>query len=275
MTNFRTTSEHSNSDFVQDNNLYNSSYLNVKHSQFTDNHARYTSENYKPNQKSFKYLKCRFAFDRLAAFILIIVLGPLLLLLGMIVQITSQGPAIYTQTRLGQYGRKFRIFKFRSMSVNAEKSTGAIWAKLKDPRVTIIGRFLRRSHLDELPQLFNVVMGDMTLIGPRPERPEIATTLDNLIESYNDRLLVRPGMTGLAQVSLPADTDLSGVRRKTIMDREYIENAKLFLDIHILFCTLMLSLGLQKKLTVHSWMLLSSASHSDSIEQQHSDVKMG
>jgi len=120
---------------------------------------------------------------------------------------------------------------------NSERSTGPVWAQPNDPRVTAVGRFLRRTHIDELPQLWNVLRGEMSLVGPRPERPEIAVKLDKSIRGYRQRLTVRPGITGLAQLHLPADTDLASVCRKQAYDLRYLRHAGLRLDLSILLDT--------------------------------------
>jgi lipopolysaccharide/colanic/teichoic acid biosynthesis glycosyltransferase len=123
------------------------------------------------------------------------------------------------------------------MVFDCEKISGARWSAANDPRVTPVGRFLRRSHIDELPQLWNVIRGDMSLIGPRPERPEFVPGLQKAIPHYTDRLLVRPGVTGLAQVQLPPDTTIESVRRKLAYDLYYVRQVSFWLDVRILFCT--------------------------------------
>jgi lipopolysaccharide/colanic/teichoic acid biosynthesis glycosyltransferase len=153
------------------------------------------------------------------------------------VKLTSRGPAFYSQFRLGLNGRPFRIYKIRTMRQDAERHSGACWSTRGDPRVTLLGRFLRKTHLDELPQLWNVLRGDMSLVGPRPERPEFVPTLERAIPGYRDRLLVRPGVTGLAQVRLEADTDLDSVRRKLLYDLEYVRTVSLWLDVRLVICT--------------------------------------
>jgi lipopolysaccharide/colanic/teichoic acid biosynthesis glycosyltransferase len=171
----------------------------------------------------------------LAGFLFVLTL-PLMLLLAVLVRLTSRGPALYVQTRVGRGGKPFSIYKFRTMRTDAEKG-GARWAEPGDPRITRMGHFLRVSHLDELPQLLNVLLGHMSLVGPRPERPEFVPKLSALLPGYADRLLVRPGVTGLAQLYLPADTDLDSVRRKIVYDRWYIENRTLWLDVRVIVCT--------------------------------------
>ena len=129
------------------------------------------------------------------------------------------------------------MYKIRSMVVDAESQGGAVWAGKRDPRVTAVGRFMRRLHLDELPQIWNVWRGEMTVIGPRPERPEIIEQLKNEITCYEHRMLVTPGMTGYAQLNRPSDTDLRDVRKKLILDLEYIEKASFLFDMRLLLGT--------------------------------------
>ena len=120
---------------------------------------------------------------------------------------------------------------------DCERLTGARWAAARDPRITLVGRFLRRTHIDELPQLWNVLRGEMSLVGPRPERPEFVPQLEKVIPRYRERLLVPPGVTGLAQVQLPPDTDLASVRRKLAYDLYYVKRLSWWLDLRILFAT--------------------------------------
>lgn len=190
-----------------------------------------------------RYLFWKGLLDRLTAAVLLVPGLPLLGLLIVLVRATSRGPGIYRQVRVGKDGREFTMFKLRSMRQDAEAGTGAVWSTSHDNRVTPLGRFLRRSHLDELPQLFNVLWGEMSLIGPRPERPEFVCVLEQQIDGYRDRLAVPPGVTGLAQINLPADTDLASVRRKQVLDLLYIDTASAWLDCRILLCTLARMLG--------------------------------
>jgi lipopolysaccharide/colanic/teichoic acid biosynthesis glycosyltransferase len=183
------------------------------------------------------YLWCKGKIEWLVALVLLVLSLPLILLAAALVKLTSRGPAFYSQTRLGRHGRPYTIHKIRTMCQNAEAGTGPRWATPQDPRVTPIGRFLRETHLDELPQLWNVLRGEMSLIGPRPERPEFVNQLAPLIPGYRDRLLVRPGVTGLAQVQLPADTDLESVRRKLAHDLYYLQRMSCWLDLRIALLT--------------------------------------
>jgi lipopolysaccharide/colanic/teichoic acid biosynthesis glycosyltransferase len=184
------------------------------------------------------YLALKRSMDIVLAGLLLAATAPLLLLAAVLVKLTSRGPILYTQVRLGLRGRPFTIYKVRTMAHDCEKQSGPQWSSGRgDPRVTRVGRFLRRSHLDELPQLWNVLRGDMSLIGPRPERPEFVPQLAAVLPYYRDRLLVRPGLTGLAQVQLPADTDLASVRRKLTCDLHYVQRVRLVLDVQIMLAT--------------------------------------
>jgi lipopolysaccharide/colanic/teichoic acid biosynthesis glycosyltransferase len=179
----------------------------------------------------------------LAAFLLILT-SPIMLVAALVVKLTSRGPIFYSQTRLGRNGRPFFIYKIRTMNDNCEKQSGICWSTKGDPRVTVVGRFLRVSHIDELPQLWNVLRGDMSMVGPRPERPEFFPELERQVPRYRERVDVRPGITGLAQVQLPPDTDIESVRRKLAQDLCYIENLSFWLDARILASTLLQVMGL-------------------------------
>ena len=183
------------------------------------------------------YFRWKGIVSRLFALALLVPATPIILVTMLAVRLTSAGPAIYRQRRTGKDGRVFTMYKIRSMHVNAENGSGPVWAKDDDPRTTWLGKILRKTHLDELPQLVNVVRGEMDLVGPRPERPEFVKRLAHEVPGYLDRLTVLPGITGLAQVNLPPDQDVSCVRRKVLLDRRYIENASLLLDLRLLFAT--------------------------------------
>lgn len=174
----------------------------------------------------------------LAAFLLVIGL-PVMAVLVLLVRLTSRGPGIYRQSRVGKNGRPFMMYKIRTMRQDAESGTGPVWTQHTDPRVTLVGRVLRKLHLDELPQLVNVLKGEMSLVGPRPERPEFVRVLAEALPHYRDRLAVRPGVTGLAQMNLPPDSDLTSVERKLVLDCEYITHGGLWMDIRLLACTLL------------------------------------
>lgn len=191
----------------------------------------------------------------LAAFLGLLIASPLLLLIAVLIRLTSKGPILYAQTRVGidrrwrsalalherriedLGGQVFTIYKFRTMRVDAERHIGAVWAQENDPRVTWIGRYLRILRLDELPQLWNVVLGDMNLVGPRPERPSIVARLREDIPEYQFRHRVKPGITGLAQLNQSYDATLDDVRSKVRWDLAYIERQSLLLDVRILLTT--------------------------------------
>lgn len=172
--------------------------------------------------------------DLLAAVLLGVLAAPAVAVAAVLVRVTSRGPVLYTQTRLGVNGRPFRILKLRTMYHNCEAVSGVRWAAGRtDPRITPVGRVLRRLHVDELPQLWNVLAGHMSLVGPRPERPEIIDRLVPLVPRYADRLAVRPGVTGLAQIQLPADESVDSVREKLRYDRVYVAGRGLWLDVRV------------------------------------------
>jgi sugar transferase (PEP-CTERM system associated) len=164
---------------------------------------------------------------------------PLLALIGAAVRLTSTGPALYHQRRVGRYGREFTVHKFRSMRVDAEAHSGPVWAaKHGDPRTTRLGRVLRRSRLDELPQLWNVLVGDMSLVGPRPERPEFVRELTKQIPFYGQRHVVRPGLTGWAQIRYTYGASTEDAMEKLQYDLYYIKNLSAALDVFILLGTI-------------------------------------
>lgn len=177
--------------------------------------------------------------NRLAAAVLLVPGLPLIACLVALVRLTSRGPGIFAQQRVGRDGRLFTMYKIRTMRCDAEVGTGAVWSQPGDSRVTFLGRIFRALHLDELPQLWNVLRGEMALMGPRPERPEFTRLLAEEISDYYDRLAVLPGITGLAQINLPPDSDLDSVRRKLILDKEYIATATMGMDIRIALRTLL------------------------------------
>lgn len=176
--------------------------------------------------------------DRVLGILMLVPALPLIGLLVLIVRLNSRGPGIFRQVRVGKRGKAFTMYKLRSMRSDAEAATGPAWSPTGgDPRVTRLGFWLRRLHFDELPQLFNVVRGEMSLVGPRPERPEFVEVLAEQLPGYLNRLMVQPGITGLAQINLPPDTDLDSVHRKLILDCEYVRSASLWLDLRIVLCT--------------------------------------
>jgi lipopolysaccharide/colanic/teichoic acid biosynthesis glycosyltransferase len=183
------------------------------------------------------YALAKVAGEWVAALVLLLLCSPVMLLAGLLVKVTSRGPVFYCQTRVGQLGRPYTILKIRTMYHRCEQVSGPRWAVPNDPRVTPVGRLMRAIHVDELPQLWNVLRGEMSLVGPRPERPEFVSHLEQALPDYQQRLAVRPGITGLAQVQLPADTDLESVRRKLAYDLYYIREMSAWMDIRILAST--------------------------------------
>jgi lipopolysaccharide/colanic/teichoic acid biosynthesis glycosyltransferase len=198
------------------------------------------------------YVPLKAAVDWLAALLLAVPAGVMILLLAALVRLTSPGRAFYSQRRVGLNGRVFTMYKLRTMVENCELTTGPVWCTRDDPRVTGIGRILRDTHLDELPQIWNVLRGEMSLIGPRPERPEIVARLERTIPNYLDRIAVRPGLTGLAQVQLPADSDDDSVRRKLACDRYYASLLSPWLDLRIALCTCLYLFSAVLKALCHS-----------------------
>lgn len=191
------------------------------------------------------YLGRKVVVGRAIALALLLLGSPIILLTMLAVRLTSRGPAIFRQTRVGLNGRIFVMYKIRTMRADAEAATGPVWSQKNDPRVTRLGRVVRKLHLDEFPQLINVIKGEMGLIGPRPERPEFTQRLAAAIPKYLDRLVVPPGITGLAQINLPPDSDLDSVRRKLALDLRYVQEACLSLDLRILACTFLRLFGIK------------------------------
>lgn len=172
--------------------------------------------------------------------LIILILGlPLIIMLFFAIRLTSKGPAIFKQERVGKYEKIFTMYKFRTMYEDAEKKSGPVFAKVNDPRITPVGYWLRKLRFDELPQFFNVLKGDMSLVGPRPERPYFVNEFKNKIPLYTRRLRVRPGITGWAQVKWKYDESLEDVIEKTKYDLFYVENISLTMDFKILINTVM------------------------------------
>jgi lipopolysaccharide/colanic/teichoic acid biosynthesis glycosyltransferase len=195
-------------------------------------------------------------FDIAFSVLMLLIYIPILLpLIAIAIKLDSRGPVFYNQTRIGLNrrknissnnfnrrslvypGRPFLVYKLRTMYIDAENN-GPMWATENDSRITRVGAFLRKSRLDEFPQFYNVLKGEMSIIGPRPERLCFIRKLESDVPEYNDRLLVLPGITGLAQVVNGYDTDLESVRKKVALDKHYINNRSLLMDIKILFMTI-------------------------------------
>ncbi|WP_223591807.1 sugar transferase [Neobacillus bataviensis] len=174
-------------------------------------------------------------FDLVISLIVLVITSPFLLVLFLLIPLTSKGPAVYKQERIGLNGNPYWVYKFRSMIQDAENKTGPVLATVKDPRITLIGRLIRAVRLDELPQLFNVLKGDMSLVGPRPEREHFINQFKQLLPEYSYRLTVKPGITGLAQVLANYTTP---VEDKLRIDLLYVRNCSLLLDLKILLQTI-------------------------------------
>jgi exopolysaccharide biosynthesis polyprenyl glycosylphosphotransferase len=176
-------------------------------------------------------------FDLMASFTLLAATLPIILITALLIRMESRGPVFYTQTRVGQYGEEFTIYKFRSMFTNAEKDGLPQWARKNDDRTTRVGRFIRRVRIDELPQLFNVFLGQMSFVGPRPERPYFVNELAGQIPYYHSRHSVKPGITGWAQVRFPYGASIEDAMEKLQYDLYYVKNHSLFLDLMIMLQT--------------------------------------
>ena len=172
-------------------------------------------------------------FDIAGSLLLLALLLPLMILVALLIVSEKWGPIIYRQRRLTEGGRVFTIYKFRTMSLDAESRSGPVWAEKTDSRVTSLGKLLRRSRLDELPQLVNVLIGDMSLIGPRPERPELAAELTRALPDFDQRLGVKAGITGLAQVSSGYANCMESYKTKLKYDLDYVANHSVMLDFRI------------------------------------------
>ncbi len=181
--------------------------------------------------------------DVAMSLVLLLLTAPVMFAAMLLVRLTSRGAAIYTQRRMGQGGKVFTMYKIRTMYDDSERHSGATWCLPGDPRVTPVGRVLRFTHLDELPQLINVLLGEMSLVGPRPERPEFLRELEHAMPDYRRRLAVRPGVTGLAQVQQPPDTDLLSVRRKLNYDLYYVDRINPWLDLRVVLATILKCAG--------------------------------
>jgi exopolysaccharide biosynthesis polyprenyl glycosylphosphotransferase len=194
---------------------------------------------FSPSFSDFRFV---LIYKRIAA-LLVSTIGlllslPLIPLVALAIKLSSRGPILYRQQRVGREGVVFNCYKFRTMRADAEADTGATWAADNDPRITKIGAFLRSSRLDEIPQLWNVMKGDMSLVGPRPERPEFVELLNREIVHYNVRHIVRPGITGWAQVRYKYGSSVEDSREKLCYDLFYVKNISPGFDLLILFYTI-------------------------------------
>ncbi|MCO4852890.1 sugar transferase [Bacillus vallismortis] len=185
------------------------------------------------SEKTARYLAIKRVMDIWFALIGLAMALPMIAVFSILICLETPGPAIYTQERVGKGGKRFKLYKLRSMKIDAEKS-GAVWAQKQDPRVTRIGAFIRKTRIDELPQLFNVLQGDMSMIGPRPERPVFTEKFQNEIPGFTQRLAVKPGLSGWAQVNGGYDMT---PKEKLIFDLYYIRNLTFTLELKIMLKT--------------------------------------
>ncbi len=193
-------------------------------------------ENLREGEKNFYEFFKRIS-DIVLAIIALVISLPFLPILALLIKLDSPGPVFFTQIRTGRGGKNFLAIKLRTMIKDAEKH-GAEWAKENDPRITRLGKFLRKTRIDEIPQLFNIIRGEMSFIGPRPERPEFIKTLEQHIPFYKERLIVRPGLTGWAQVNFPYGASIEDALQKMQYDLYYIKNRSFILDLSIVLKTI-------------------------------------
>lgn len=227
----------------------------------------------RPGTGGSAYARVKALVEWPVALLLLLGCVPLFAVMAVLLKASSKGPIAYSQVRLGRHGKQFRIHKFRTMTHECEATTGPVWSVAGDSRVTSVGRWLRDTHLDELPQLWNVLRGEMSLVGPRPERPEIAEQIERWLPEFRERLEVRPGIAGLAQVCLPPDADLHTVRRKLAYDRRYIANLGLWLDLRVLFATVLHFGGLAA--TAIARMILRHGTHAPLAEPRGIAAALG
>lgn len=190
-----------------------------------------------PQLMTFRFRLIKRIIDIFFSLLILIIFSPLLIVISIIIKVTSKGPLIYIQKRGGKDEKLFNLYKFRSMVINSE-SEGPVWAKENDPRITPFGKFIRETRLDEFPQFWNVLINDMSIVGPRPERPYFVDVLKKEIPYYSRRFKVKPGITGWAQIKLDYDSSIEDVKSKLKYDFYYIENMSLTLDIRIILNTL-------------------------------------
>ncbi|MBI2625305.1 MAG: exopolysaccharide biosynthesis polyprenyl glycosylphosphotransferase [Candidatus Nealsonbacteria bacterium] len=195
-------------------------------------------ENLREGEKGL-YDKLKRGLDIILAILILLISFPLIPLIALFIKAGDGSSVIYKQERIGKDGKAFLLYKFRSMIAEAEKM-GAVWAEKEDPRVTNIGRFIRKTHLDELPQMINVIKGDISLVGPRPERPEFVLGLEKQIPHYHLRHLIRPGFTGWAQIKFRYGRSIIDSQEKFHYDLYYLKNRSFFLDLGILLRTFQL-----------------------------------
>jgi exopolysaccharide biosynthesis polyprenyl glycosylphosphotransferase len=189
-------------------------------------------------KKNLLYTSTIFITDRIFALVILVLTSPFLIISAILIYLQDKGPVFYTQTRVGLNDKVFRLYKLRSMKVNAE-ANGAVWATgAGDPRVTRIGRIIRKLHIDEIPQMINILKGDLALVGPRPERPEFVSLLEGTIPHYDLRHIIRPGFTGWAQIKYRYANTVEGSKEKFEYDLYYIKNRNIFIDFGIIMRTI-------------------------------------
>lgn len=181
------------------------------------------------------------ALDIAFALVGLVLVCPVITVVAILIKVVSPGPVFFKQERVGYKGKKFEIYKMRTMRVDAEKNTGPVWARENDPRLIKFGKRIRKLHLDELPQLWNVLRGDMSIVGPRPERPVFVENLSVEISDYRKRMNVKPGITGLAQVRNKYDETIKDVRKKVKYDLLYIRERCLMVDLRIILLTVLVA----------------------------------
>ena len=200
--------------------------------------VRILSEPIMPWEKNVKKL-----IDIAVSLVALTVFSPFLALVALAIKLESPGPVLYAQERVGYRGKAYKLYKFRSMVKDAEQKSGPVWAKKNDDRITRVGRIIRKMRIDEIPQLYNILRGDMSLVGPRPERPFFVEQLSRKIPYYPLRLKIKPGLTGWAQIKHSYDSTLDDVREKLKFDLYYIENMSLNMDFKILIATIFVVVG--------------------------------
>ncbi|MFQ5558973.1 MAG: exopolysaccharide biosynthesis polyprenyl glycosylphosphotransferase [Nitrospinota bacterium] len=199
--------------------------------------------------EGFKSLKTKMrikrVFDIVLSVVGLVLSSPIALLAALIIKLESKGPVIFKQVRVGEGGKEYDIFKFRSMRVDAETASGPVFAKEGDPRSTVFGRFIRKTRIDEIPQLFNTLRGDMSFVGPRPERPFFVAELKQAIPYYEVRTVVKPGITGWAQIRYSYGAGLKDAIEKLQYDIFYIKNMSILFDLIIIFKTIKVILAIK------------------------------
>ncbi|PID40485.1 MAG: capsular biosynthesis protein CpsE [Proteobacteria bacterium] len=188
-------------------------------------------------KKSWMRRTLKRSTDLILSILMLIVLGPVLLFVAVLIKLDSKGPVFFSQERVGENRKPYMVHKFRSMVKDAEKKSGPVWAQSNDSRVTRVGKFIRKWRIDEFPQLFNVIKGEMSFVGPRPEREFFVKELEEVIRYYGERFSVKPGVTGWAQVSFPYGASVEDAKQKLQYDLFYIKNMSTFMDLMVIMRT--------------------------------------